>query len=150
MVLFCDVDTMDVCVISLQGESAQQAQLDDQRKPVYLFLADTHETGFLHHGRPDCHAHLPDNHRELHPPVCILLLQPAPPRLPHGPCGPPRLTHHHARQRQLSLLLLPLVSSLHCHPFQPPAAVATHHPPVSPAVPAPPTPPALPLPPFPR
>lgn len=131
-----------------QGEPAEQVELDDQWKPVYLFLAHPHEARLHHDGCPDCHTHLPDNHRDLHPPVCIFLLQPAPPRLPHWPSRPPCLTHHHP-QRELCLLLLPLLSSPHHHTLQPTAAVPAHHPPVSPAVPASSSPPAPPHPPFP-
>ena len=84
-----------------QGEPEQQAEPDDQREPVHLFLAHADETRLHHDGRPDCHPHLPDNHRELHPPVRVLLLQSAAGRRPS------RLPHLHAllRGRNLSLLL---------------------------------------------
>lgn len=70
-----------------QGEPEQQGEPDDQWESFYLFLAHTHETRLHHHGCPDGHPHLPDNHWELHPPVHVLLLQSAtgrrPPWLPH-------------------------------------------------------------------
>lgn len=84
----------------LQGESKQQAKPDDQWESVHLLLADADETRLHHHGRPDRHPHIPDNHRELHPPVRLLLLQSAP------GWWPPWLTHLHAVQRRdVSLLM---------------------------------------------
>ncbi len=72
-----------------QGESKQPPEPDDQRELVHLFLADTNAARFHHHGRADRHTHLPDNHRDLYPPVCFLLLQSALADTPSGLSGQP-------------------------------------------------------------
>lgn len=141
---------MRLCFV-LQSESEQQVKPDDQWESVNLLLADADETRLHHHGRPDRHPHIPDNHRELHPPVHVLLLQSAPGR------RPPRLAHLHPLQwRNLSLLvhdrgLLVLTSSVPSslrpprHPSRHPALRASHSP-SPPSAPPPSSSPPVPTP----
>lgn len=135
-----------VCVFP-KGEPAEQVEPNDQWEFVHLLLAHAHEARFHHYGRSDGHAYLPDNHRGVHPPVRVLLLQPASHWLPDRPRGAASLAHHYPH---LCVLLLPLISASHRCPLQPPATVTAHYPSVAPAVTAPTPPPAPTLPPLPR
>lgn len=70
----------------------EQSQLNDQWESLYLFLADTDAAGLHLYGCPDSHTHLPDNHRDIHPSVCFLLLQPTSCWVTHWPLWTPWTT----------------------------------------------------------
>lgn len=133
-----------------QGESKQPPEPDDQREFVHLFLADANAARFHHHGCADGHSHLPDNHRDLYPPVCFFLLQSTLGRHTQRPVRTTRLAYHHLvfclLHTGLRLLRLLRPTTTHSSAFQSrptvPAPFSTSYPSIPNPEPAPSAPPS--------